>query len=88
MTFVVAKSISTPHKLKNMLDQGGSRTHDLCNASPMLCCFSRSVLACDISKLNLISSEYMTLKHHDYIKDYVDIKELDSFPKYHILEPT
>ena len=50
-----------PHRasLKNMPDQGGNRTYDLWNTSPMLCQLSyavRSVRVCDISEQNLVPS--------------------------------
>ena len=71
-----------PHRasLKNMPDHGGNRTYDLWNTSPMLCQLSYavwSVRVCDISEQN-----------HDYYKITLISKELDSVPKYHILEPT
>ena len=67
-----------PHRtsLKNMPDHGGNRTYDLWNTSPMLCQLSYavwSVRVCDISEQNLVP---------------LISKELDSVPKYHILEPT
>ena len=64
-----------PHRAswKNMLDQGGNRTYDLWNTSPMLFHLSYvvwSVRVSDISEQNLVP---------------LISKELDSFPKYHLL---
>ena len=68
--------------LKNMPDHGGNRTYDLWNTSPMLCQLSYavwSVRVCDISEQNLVPSISM-LSNNNH--------ELESVPKYHILEPT
>ena len=77
-----------PHRasLKNMPDHGGNRTYDLWNTSPMLCQLSYavwSVRVCDISEQNLVPSISITLISITLIS-----KELDSVPKYHILEQT
>ena len=50
-----------PHRagLKNIPGQGGIRTYDLWNTSPMLCQLSyavRLVRVCDTSELNLVPS--------------------------------
>ena len=76
-----------PHRasLKNMPDHGGNRTYDLWNTSPMLCQLSYvvwSVRVGDISEQNSERSE----RSFDIIT--LISKELDSVPKYHILEPT
>ena len=79
---VYSEFISTPGKLKNMPYQGGNRTYDLWNASPMLCQLSyavRSVWVCDILKLNLIMI---------FIMSWCCVsKILDPISKYHMLEP-
>ena len=78
-----------PHRanLKNMPDNGGNRTYDLWNTSPMLCQLSYavwSVRVCDISEQNLVPSVSMLSNN----KITLIPKELDPVPKYHILEPT
>ena len=50
-------SVSTPGKLKDLLDRGGNRTRDLWFDSPMLCQLSyevKSVGVHDISELKLV----------------------------------
>ena len=55
----VTLNLSSPGKLKNMLDHGGNRTYDLWKASPMLYQLSygvRSVRVRDILELSLVLS--------------------------------
>ena len=59
-----------PHRasLKNMPGHVGNRTNDLWNTSPMLCKLSnavRTVRACDISELSLVSPISMQSSNHD-----------------------
>ena len=61
-----------PHRasLKNMPDQGGNRTYDLWNTSPMHCQLSYAVLSvrvCDISEQNLVPSiSMLSNNNHDF----------------------
>ena len=61
-----------PHRasLKNMPDDGGIRTYDLWNTSPMLCQLSYavwSVRVCDISEQNLVPSiSMLSNNNHDF----------------------
>ena len=78
-----------------MPDHGGNRTYDLCNTSPMLCQLSYavwSVRVCDISEQNPVPSiSMLSNNNHDFSVLVLCTqmnKELDSVPKYHILEPT
>ena len=62
MFVMLSLSVSTPGKLKSLLDRGGNRTHDLWFASPMLSQLSyevKSVRVCDISELKSSSYQYV-----------------------------
>ena len=65
-----------PHRasLKNMPVHGGNRSYDLWNTSPMLCQLSYAVWSVRVCDISELS--------------LVPRLELDSVPKYHILEPT
>ena len=61
MFVMLSLSVSTPGKLKSLLDGGGNRTCDLWFASPLLYQLSyevKSVRVGDISELSLVPSIY------------------------------
>ena len=81
-----------PHRagLENMPGHGGIRTYDLWNTSPMLCQLSysvRTVRVCDISELSLVPSISVHIYAFICSMPFIS-QELDSVPKYRILEPS
>ena len=76
---VTLECASTPGKLKSLPDNGGNRTRDLWDASPMLCQLSyavKSVRVDDISELSLVPSISVYIKYHIkyHILEYTDIE--------------
>ena len=76
MFVMLSLSMSTPGKMKSLLDRGGNRTHDLWFANPMLCQLSyevKSVRVDHISELSLVpstKSNFRSRAHKKKLKPY------------------